>query len=219
VDLAYHCCGDFDRVWLNRSRIMRTAPLDAPLVDARSPIGRTSAPIMPQEAAYTRGGVGSSFSACSQSLPGFEHAVLCEGSLLKIFHGDPANHLKKAPRDMDSLEISLVPARLQEDAEEALIAVTRSVARGEPLVRCQLLASLFYEELLRQLRECPDNSDRVILGTAAAQCGRAATASTTPRDLLQELRSGIATLLSAPRSPLSSGRPVLRVIQGGLSKA
>ena len=116
------------------------------------------------------------------------------------------------------LEISLVPARLQEDAEEALIAVTRCVARGEPLVRCQLLASLFYEELLRQLRECRDNSDRIILGTAAAQCGRAATASATPRDLLQELRSAIATLLSAPRSPLSPGRPVLRVIQGGLSK-
>jgi len=112
----------------------------------------------------------------------------------------------------------LVPSRLQEDAEEALIAVTRCVARGEPLVRCQLLASLFYEELLRQLRQCPGNSDRVILGAAAAQCGRAAIASTTPRDLLQELRGVVATLLSSPRPPVSLGRPVLRVIQGGLSK-
>jgi hypothetical protein len=141
-----------------------------------------------------------------------------DGSLLKNISRCPANHLNR-PWDMDSWKISLVPARLQEDAEEALIAVTRSVARGEPLVRCQLLASLFYEELLRQLRECRDNSDRVILGTAAAQCGRAATASATPRDLLQELRSAIATLLSAPRPPVSPGRPLLRVIQGGLSKA
>ena len=113
----------------------------------------------------------------------------------------------------------LVPSRLQEDAEEALIAVTRCVARGEPLVRCQLLASLFYEELLRQLRQCPDNSDRVILGTAVAQCGRATTASTTPSDLLLELRGVVATLLSSPRPPVSRGRPLLRVIQGGLSKA
>jgi hypothetical protein len=45
--------------------------------------------------------------------------------------------------------LPLVPYRLQEDAQEALIVITRSVARGETLVRCQLLASLFYEELLR----------------------------------------------------------------------
>jgi hypothetical protein len=171
-----------------------------------------SAPIIPQEAAYTRGGgVGSSFSACSQSLSGSSTPSFASSTWLvpKNISRGSGESLKKTPRDMDSLEISLVPARLQEDAEEALIAVTRSVARGEPLVRCQLLASLFYEELLRQLRECPDNSDRVILGTAAAQCGRAATASTTSRDLLQELRSAIATLkagfrkLSLPSAPSS----------------
>jgi hypothetical protein len=113
----------------------------------------------------------------------------------------------------------LVPSRLQEDAEEALIAVTRCVVRGEPLVRCQLLASLFYEELLRQLRQCSDDSDREILGKAAAQCGQATIASANARDLLQEFRSAIATLLNASGPPVSRGRPVLRVIQGGLSRA
>jgi HPt (histidine-containing phosphotransfer) domain-containing protein len=42
----------------------------------------------------------------------------------------------------------LALSRLQEDGEEALVVLARSVARGEPLVRCQLLASIFYEELL-----------------------------------------------------------------------
>jgi len=111
----------------------------------------------------------------------------------------------------------LVPSRLQEDAEEALIAVTRSVARGEPLVRCQLLASLFYEELLRQLRECPDNSDRAALDRAAVYCERATIASATPADLLRDLRRAIAVLLGEPRPSVLPGRPVLRVIQGGLS--
>jgi len=127
-----------------------------------------------------------------------------------MFHGMPANHLQ-GRRSLADWKSLLVPSRLQEDAEEALIAVARSVAGGEPLVRCQLLASLFYEELLRQLRKCPDNSDRVILGTAAAQCGRAAITSTTPRDLLLELQGVVATLLSSPRPPVSPGRPVLRV--------
>ena len=130
-----------------------------------------------------------------------------------MFHARPANHVQG--QEFGSWKY---PSRLQEDAEEALIAVTRCVERGEPLVRCQLLASLFYEELLRQLRQCPDNSDRVILGAAAAQCGSAAIASTTPRDLLLELQGVATMLLSSPRPPVSQGRPVLRVIQGGLSK-
>src|SRR5262249_48842739 len=154
---------------------------------------------------------------CGEGSPPATPKGETRGSFLKYFTGFRESFIE-AVRYQCS-EISLLPSRLQEDAEEALIAVTRSVARGEPLIRCQLLASLFYEELLRQLRQCPDNSDRVILGTAAAQCGRAAIASTTPRDLLLELRGVVATLLSAPRPPVSLGRPVLRVIQGGLSKA
>lgn len=48
-----------------------------------------------------------------------------------------ANHLLRV-RDYRNLEFSLLPSRLQENAEQALVAVTHCVAKGEPLVRCQL---------------------------------------------------------------------------------
>ena len=109
--------------------------------------------------------------------------------------------------------------RLQEDGEEALVALSRSVAKGEPLVRCQLLASIFYEELRRQLRQCPrmDTPERAVLITAADYCGRAAITSTTPMDLLRELRNAVAAL-SDHTAPTTRQRPVLRVIEGGLSR-
>ena len=68
--------------------------------------------------------------------------------------------------------LHLALSRLQEDGEEALVALARSVAKGEPLVRCQLLASIFYEELRRQLRQCPrmDNPEWAVLVTAADYC-------------------------------------------------
>jgi hypothetical protein len=43
-----------------------------------------------------------------------------------------ANHLLLA-RDFRNLEFSLLPSRLQENAEQALVAVTHCVAKGEPL--------------------------------------------------------------------------------------
>ena len=46
----------------------------------------------------------------------------------------------------------MVPAHLIELGQQALAEVTANVARGEPLVRCQLLASEFYEALKRELR-------------------------------------------------------------------
>jgi hypothetical protein len=98
---------------------------------------------------------------------------------------------------------------------EALVAVTRSVEKGEPLARAQLLASIFYEELRRELRRCPD-AERAILITAVAECGRAAIASTAPAELLRELASAVATLSDNPRV-ITGQRPVLRVIQGGLT--
>jgi hypothetical protein len=113
----------------------------------------------------------------------------------------------------------LALSQLQEDGEEALVAVARSVAKGEPLIRCQLLASIFYEELRRQLRDCPrmDNPERSVLVTAADYCGRAAITSTTPTDLLRELRNAVAALSNHP-APTPRQRPMLRVIEGGLSK-
>ena len=110
----------------------------------------------------------------------------------------------------------MVQCRLQEDGEEALIAVRRCLDRGEPLVRAQLLASIFYEELLRELRRCPE-ADRTTIVTAVDQCGRAAITSNSPAELLRELASAVATLSHRP--PVIRQPPVLRLIQGGLSKA
>jgi len=55
--------------------------------------------------------------------------------------------MKAAVGFSTSGNLHLALSRLQEDGEEALVALARSVAKGEPLVRCQLLASIFYEEL------------------------------------------------------------------------
>src|SRR5437763_9024527 len=44
-------------------------------------------------------------------------------------------------------------SELIELGQQALAAVPSSVARGAPLVKCQLLASRFYEALLHELRE------------------------------------------------------------------
>jgi len=102
--------------------------------------------------------------------------------------------------------------RLQNYGELALNAVARSVAENEPLLRCQLLASKFYEALRHELRQCPrtDEADRGVLLAAAAICSRAAIESRSPLDLLRELRNAVDMLTG--RRPT---RPMLRVIQGG----
>ena len=46
----------------------------------------------------------------------------------------------------------MVPSQLIELGRQALTDVRIGVANGEPLVRCQLLASEFYEALKRALR-------------------------------------------------------------------
>jgi hypothetical protein len=121
-------------------------------------------------------------------------------------------------RDYRHLEFSLLPSRLQENAEQALVAVTHCVAKGEALVRCQLLASIFYEALRRELRQCPsmENPERALLVAAVDHCGRAAITSVSPADLLNELQSAVAMLSDRARG--TGVRPMLRVIEGGLSR-
>jgi hypothetical protein len=100
--------------------------------------------------------------------------------------------------------------------------VTTNVANGEPLVRCQLLASEFYEALKRELRATSELGvvERAIVVAAANQCRRAATATISPGAMLSELRGAIALLQhDVPISPPAGSRPVLRVIEGGLSRA
>ena len=42
---------------------------------------------------------------------------------------------------------------LTEMGQEAIAAVSRGIADGAPLVKCQLLASAFYEALRHELRQ------------------------------------------------------------------
>jgi hypothetical protein len=115
----------------------------------------------------------------------------------------------------------MAPSQLIELGKQSVAAVATSVARGAPLVQCQLLASEFYEALKDELRETPaaDFTMRDTLLAASIQCLRAATATVSPDRLLDELKSAIAVLQSDGLvSPPISRRPMLRVIEGGLSR-
>jgi hypothetical protein len=123
-------------------------------------------------------------------------------------------------------EDSVVPAHLIELGQQALANVTSDVAGGAPLVRCQLLASEFYEALKRELRATSELGDieRAMVAAATALCCHAATANITPELMLAQLRRAM-DLLRANLSPCEPPklqprrRPILCVIDGGLSKA
>src|ERR1700730_6742819 len=104
---------------------------------------------------------------------------------------------------------------------QALTDVRIGVANGEPLVRCQLLASEFYEALKRALR-APELSpvERWAVMAAGNQCLHAADASISPGTGVLELRAAVAMLqLNGVTTPQRSARTILRVIEGGLSRA
>jgi hypothetical protein len=131
----------------------------------------------------------------------------------------------------------LALARVTEIGEQAVAAIAASLAGGGPVVRAQLLASRFFEAMQRELRQLPiQDPKRAALIAASNRCERIAAASINPAALLDELRMAIAVLQahenpSEPSPPpptkppedfdniktLSRGRPVLRVIEGGLS--
>jgi hypothetical protein len=116
-----------------------------------------------------------------------------------------------------------MPPELIQLGQQALSAVASGVARGAPLVKCQLLASQFYEALRNELRESSheDVERRKMLIDAVNQCHRTAIASTTPGAMLQELRSAVDLLqadMSLPEIQRPGSRPMLRVIEGGLSR-
>ena len=120
----------------------------------------------------------------------------------------------------------MVPAHLIELGQQALVNVTSDVASGAPLVRCQLLASEFYEALRRELRAPSElgGVERAMVAAATTLCCHAATANITPELMLAQLRRAME-LLRANLSPCEPPklqprrRPILCVIEGGLSKA
>jgi hypothetical protein len=110
---------------------------------------------------------------------------------------------------------------LTEIGQQAIAAVSRGVADAAPLVKCQLLASAFYEALRDELRKA-DVTKRSTLLAVTHQCHRGAAANISPVQALHELKRAVDLLqpaipASETMSPVPRPRPVLRVIQGGLS--
>ena len=110
-------------------------------------------------------------------------------------------------------------SRLKELGEEAVVALAASLARGGPVVKGQLIASRFYEAMQRELKQLPmHDPKRAALIAASDRCERIAAARINPSDLLDELRRALAVLSDDhPSEPPPRGRPVLRLIEGGLS--
>jgi hypothetical protein len=111
-------------------------------------------------------------------------------------------------------------SQLRELGERAVAAVEASLARGGPVVKGQLIASRFYEAMQRELKQLPmHDSKRAALIAASDRCERIAAARINPSDLLDELRRALAVLSKDhPSEPPPRGQPVLRLIEGGLSK-
>ena len=114
---------------------------------------------------------------------------------------------------------ALALSRVTEIGEQAVAAIAASLARGGPVVKGQLIASRFYEAMQRELRQLPmHDPKRAALIAASDRCERVAAASINPTALLDELRHALAVLQTdTDTSPPPRARPVLRVIEGGLS--
>jgi hypothetical protein len=101
-----------------------------------------------------------------------------------------------------------------------------SVAGGAPVVKCQLLASEFYEALRQELKQPSVGSlgSRSALIAAANKCRQIAIASVSPNAMFGGLKRAV-DLLNVESSScdvpttVPKPRPTLRVIQGGLSSA
>jgi hypothetical protein len=78
----------------------------------------------------------------------------------------------------------MAPLQLIEIGQRALAAVAAGIAGGAPLVKCQLLASEFYEALKRELRQTfsANKPKHAMLIAAAKQCERVAIANIGPSD-------------------------------------
>jgi hypothetical protein len=110
---------------------------------------------------------------------------------------------------------------LTELGQETIAAVSRGVAEGAPLVKCQLLASAFYEALRHEHRK-GDAAERSTLLAVTHQCHRGAAANISPVQALNELKRAVDLLqlvIPAPETVQPRSRAVLRVIHGGLSSS
>jgi len=111
-------------------------------------------------------------------------------------------------------------SELLELGREAADRIASEIRMGANLVHCQLVASLFYEALKLKFEEGPRAQGASATNMAAAlrQCLRASDAHISPQRMLAEFNSAVATLEVGGQRPPIPGRPVLRVIEGGLAR-
>jgi hypothetical protein len=117
-------------------------------------------------------------------------------------------------------EICVALSQLRELGEQAVAAVAASLDDGEAVLKAQLIASRFYEALRHELEESSmEDAKRAALTAASDRCERIAAASTHSTALLDQLKSAVAVLQADTDTspPPTRTRPVLRVIEGGLS--
>ena len=100
---------------------------------------------------------------------------------------------------------------LTELGQEAIAAVSRGVTDGAPLVKCQLLASAFYEALRHELRKA-DATKRGTLLAVTHQCHRSAAANISPVQALHELKRAIDLL--QPVTGLRNGAALAKITTG-----
>jgi len=114
---------------------------------------------------------------------------------------------------------ALALSQITEIGEQAVAAVAASLARGGPVIKGQLIASRFYEAMQHELKRLHTHDPkRAALIAASERCERIAAAKINPNALLDELRMALAVLTDEhPTEPPPRGRPVLRLIEGGLS--
>jgi hypothetical protein len=136
---------------------------------------------------------------------------------------DTAPLVNRAPNHIDGSERQetlVAVSRLKEIGEQAMVAVAASLSHGGPIIRSQLIASRFYEAVQRELKRLPmHDSKRAALIAVSDRCAPIADANINPSALLDELRNAIAVLEAEEHAspPPPSGRPILRLIEGGLS--
>jgi hypothetical protein len=134
---------------------------------------------------------------------------------------DLREHQGYLEREAATMAITeIAGARTTEIGEQAVAAVAASLARGGPVIKGQLIASRFYEAMQRELKQLPmHDPKRAALMAASNRCERIAAAKINPVVLLDELRKALAVLTDEHPSepPPIKGRPVLRLIEGGLS--
>jgi hypothetical protein len=111
-------------------------------------------------------------------------------------------------------------SQLRDLGDQAVAAVAASLVDGGAVLKAQLIASRFYEALRHELEESSmDDAKRAALIAASDRCERIAAASINSTALLNQLKNAVAVLQADTdiSAPPTRARPILRLIEGGLS--